>query len=256
MGVDQLAASVMSCVLLSLRIMPVFLFAPPFTLVRVPRLVTVLMSLGLAAMLVSAFPETALLRETGVGTLVIGAVRELSIGLVPVVVLQLLFGSLYLAGRTIDIQAGFGLALLIDPTARGQLPLVGMMFAYVAGITFFAMGGHYDLLRFFAASLKAIPLAAPLPGSAGHVLAALTAYASVMSFIAIGIGGAAIVALLMVDLVIAMLSRTVPQMNALLIGIQVKAMLLFLLVPLALGLSGALFARMIAEALETLPRLL
>lgn len=255
-GSDQLAAWVLSCVLLSLRVTPVFLFAPPFTLVRVPRVISAMLGLGLAMMLVSTFPETALLPKVNAGLLFIGAVRELFLGLVPVVVLQLLFGSLYLAGRTIDIQGGFGLALLIDPTARGQLPMVGMIFAYVAALTFFAMGGHFDLLRFFAASLKAIPLAAPHPVSAAHLLAALTGYASIVAFIALCIGGATIVTLLLADMAIAMLSRTVPQLNALLIGIQVKAILVLLVVPLALGFSGALFTRMVVEALEALPRLL
>ncbi len=250
---NHLAAWVTSCLLLSLRIMPTFLFAPPFTLARVPRSVTALLGLGLAMVLVGTFPEPALLPEVSAKVLLPGAVRELILGLVPVVVLQLLFGGLYLAGRTIDIQAGFGLAMLIDPTTRGQLPMVGTIFAYVAAVTFFAMGGQFDLLRFFAASLKSISLGSPYHlGSIG----ALAAYASTVSLIAFGIGGAAITALLLTDMVIAMLSRTVPQLNALLLGIQVKAILLLAVVPVALGFSGALFARLVADALETMPRLL
>ena len=39
-----------------------------------------------------------------------------------VMAFQLMFGALYMAGRTIDIQAGFGLALLIDPHDTGPEP--------------------------------------------------------------------------------------------------------------------------------------
>lgn len=255
--VGQLSLWIASCLVLSLRIMPVFLFAPPFTLTRVPKPVLAMLGLGVAAILLSTDPAPALLPEASAEAILPGVLRELFVGLVPVVVLQLLFGSLYLVGRTIDIQAGLGLAMLIDPTARGQLPMVGTIFAYIAAVTFFAAGGHFELLRFFAASLKVIPLG-PIhqPGSADGSLAALTSYAAVISFIALGIGGAVIAALLMIDLVVAMLSRTVPQMNALLIGIEVKVALLLLVVPLTLGFSGALFARMVAEALEAMPRLL
>ena len=250
---DDLHVWVASCILLSFRVAPVFLFAPPFTLTRAPRLFTGLMSLGLAAALVSALPVAARLTEVTTEILVVGALRELFLGLVPVVVLQFLFGALNVAGRTIDIQAGFGLAMQIDPTTRSQLPLAGTIFGYAAAATFFAANGHLQLLRFFAASLRAVPLAAE---HGGHALPPLLGYVSAVSLAVIGVGGAAITALFLCDIVVAALSRTVPQMNALLLGIQVKAAVMLVAVPIALGLSGALLARLVASALEVMPRLL
>jgi flagellar biosynthesis protein FliR len=253
MGSNSLEIWVTSCVLLSLRVTPVFLFAPPFTLTRVPKLFTALMGLGLSAILVSAYPDLALVKNASASTLLIGGVRELVLGLVPVVVLQLMFGGLYMTGRTIDIQAGFGLALIIDPTTRGQTPLMGTLFAYLAGATFFAMDGHLDLLRFFAASLEAVPL-----GGVNEYapLARITSYIFIVSLIALGVGGAVILALFLTDIVIAMLSRTVPQMNALLLGIQVKAIIVLVVMPVAIGVAGALLTRLVANALNTMPRLL
>src|ERR1700712_4888387 len=93
-GFADLHAWVASCILLSFRIAPVFLFAPPFTLTRAPRVFTGLMSLGLAAALVSALPANALLQDVSVTGLVVASMRELFLGLVPVVVLQFLFGAL------------------------------------------------------------------------------------------------------------------------------------------------------------------
>ena len=251
-GFADLHAWVASCILLSFRIAPVFLFAPPFTLTRAPRLFPGLMSLGLAAALVSSLPATALLRDVSVDVLVVGALRELFLGLVPVVVLQFLFGALNVAGRTIDIQAGFGLAMQIDPTTRAQLPLAGTIFGYAAAATFFSVGGHLQLLRFFAASLQAVPLAE----RSSQTLQPLLGYVSAVSLAALGVGGAAVTALFLCDIVVAALSRTVPQMNALLLGIQVKAAVMLITLPIALGLSGALLARLIASALEIMPRLL
>lgn len=250
---NSLEIWVASGVLLSLRITPVFLFAPPFTLTRVPKLFTALMGMGLAAILVSAYPEIARVKEVTAAVLLIGGVRELFLGFVPVVVLQLMFGGLYLTGRTIDIQAGFGLAMLIDPTTRGQTPLMGTVFAYLAGATFFAMNGHLDLLRFFAASLDAVPL-----GAANDFapLGQITGYIFTVSLVALGVGGAVILALFLTDIVIAMLSRTVPQMNALLLGIQVKAIIVLAVMPIALGVAGALLVRLVATALGAMPRLL
>ena len=80
--------------MLSLRISPVFVLAPPFTLTRMPKLFLALFGLGIAATLVAAFPNTAQLQSVSTSIMIIGGARELMLGLVPVLVLQLMFGAL------------------------------------------------------------------------------------------------------------------------------------------------------------------
>jgi flagellar biosynthesis protein FliR len=250
---NDLAVWLASSVLLSLRVSPVFVFAPPFTLTRVPRLFLWLFGMGIAMTLVAAYPDNTRVADMKPSTLMIGAARELLLGLTPVLALQLMFGMLYIVGRTIDIQAGFGLALLIDPATRGQTPITGTIFAYLAGVSFFAMNGHLELLRFFAASLDLVPLGAAQDGSG---LAALTAYMLTIFLLACGVGAAPILALFVADLSIAMLSRTVPQLNALLLGMQVKALLVIIALPLAIALSGTLLTQMSSTALLAIARLI
>jgi flagellar biosynthetic protein FliR len=243
----------LSAVLLSLRIAPVFAFAPPFTLVRMPRTFRMLMSLGLAACLVAADPAAAALADTGAGALIVVAVRELLLGTIFLVAFQLAYAALQVAGRTIDIQAGFGLSMLLDPTTRGAMPLVGTLFVYATGAVFFAMDGHGELLRTLAASLEAVPLGT-------HLLAAspepLIGFAGLVFLTAFGVAGGAMLALWLCDLAIAMLSRTVPQMNVLILGFQVKTIVLLAALPLTFGAAGALFARMSRIILEALPGLI
>lgn len=249
---NDLVILLASTLLLGFRIAPVFVFAPPFTLTRVPKLVLWLFGFGIALILVAANPETARVADLQLSTLVVGATREFLLGLTPVLALQLFFGALYLAGRTIDIQSGFGLALLIDPTSRGQLPLVGTLFAYFAGVIFFAINGHHELLRFFSASLDLVPLGAALEG---NTLPALLSYISSIFLLAFGVGAAAILALFLADLVIAMMSRTIPQLNALLLGIQVKALLVLFALPFVVSMSVTLLTRMATTTLRAIAEL-
>lgn len=242
-----------SSVLLALRIGPVFAFAPPFTLTRLPPLFRVLLALGLAAALVGGAPAATAIHDFSAYNLALTAVRELALGSVFVLAFQLAFGALYMAGRTIDIQAGFGLAMLIDPTTRTQTPLVGTVFAYAAGTVFFAMDGHAQLLRLFAATLQAVPLGSwTVPGS----LAGLTGFIGAIFVTAFGVAGGTILTLFLADLAIALLSRTVPQMNVLVLGFQVKTLLLLIALPASLGVAGALLARMMVMTLEAIPRLM
>lgn len=250
-GVD-LSTWVASIFLLSLRTAPLFMFAPPFTLTRVPRLFLALLGIGLAIGLAGASPEHALVQDLSATTLVIGGARELMLGLIPVLVLNLMFAALYVAGRTLDIQSGFGLALLIDPATRGQTPLVGTLLAYLAGAMFFAMNGHHEMLRFFAASLEVVPLGA---AHAAAGFEALSAYIFVIFLIGFGVAGAAILVLFVADIVIALLSRTVPQMNALILGIQVKAALLLITLPVVASVSGVMLAQMVTTALRAMARM-
>jgi flagellar biosynthetic protein FliR len=243
----------LSALMLSLRVAPVFAFAPPFTLIRMPTIFRMLLSVGVALCISAVNPGAAGLGETGAGVLVVIACKELLIGTTFLVAFQLTFAALQVAGRTIDIQAGFGLSLLIDPTTRGSMPLVGTLFVYAAAAIFFAEGGHGELLRLLAASLDAAPLGAyHLPATP----APLIAFTSAVFLTAFGVAGGAILALFAVDLAIAMLSRTVPQMNVLILGFQVKTILLLLVLPLTFGTAGALLARMTRMVIESLPGLL
>jgi flagellar biosynthetic protein FliR len=175
------------------------------------------------------------------------------LGTIFVLAFQLAFGALYVAGRTIDIQAGFGLALLIDPKSNSQMPLVGTLFAYAAGAMFFAFGGHIALLKLFAASLHLIPLGTwAMP----HSIERISAFASLTFLMAFGVAGASVLSLFLADLVIALLSRTVPQMNVLVLGFQIKTILLLLVLPLSFGIGGASVIQLMAYTLEALPRML
>jgi flagellar biosynthetic protein FliR len=242
-----------SCLLLGLRVGPVFAFAPPFSLTRLPVQFRVLLGLAVAACIVSAHPVASHLADLSLGSVLVTAVRELFIGMVFVTAFQVMFAALYIAGRVVDIQAGFGLATLIDPVSQASTPLVGTLFAYAAAAVFFAIGGQGDLMRLIGASLEVVPLGQWRPP---QTLEPLTALLSVLTLTSLGVAGGAILCLFLADLTIAVLARTAPQLNALMLGFQVKTLLLLLVLPVAFGASGALFARMAAVTLEAVPRLI
>lgn len=252
MGLADLPDWIASTLLLGLRIGPVLALAPPFTLVRMPLLFRILFGLGLSAGMLGALPQ-AILQHPTLAVLIPAAGCEFAFGLMFVLALQFLFGALYMAGRTIDVQAGLGLALLIDPTTRAQTPLVGTMFAYAAGAIFFALNGHLALLRLVGASLALVPLGQwALPTS----LERLGLFMGTIFSMALGFAGTAIAVLFLADLGIAFMSRTVPQMNVLVFGFQVKTILLLVTLPLLFGVGGALLIRLVTATLEAIPALL
>lgn len=247
---EDLADQAVATLLVSLRVAPMLGFAQPFTLLRVPATVRLMLSIGLAAWLVGANPDAtwrAPFWQTGLPAVALG---ELFLGISLALALQLAFAALMIAGRTIDIQAGFGLAVLVDPATRTQVPLVGMLLAYAAAAVFFAIGGPHDLCAIWAASVERVPLGAAAIGSDP---APMIAYFGGVLAIAFGLVGIVLLVLFLLDLMVAFLSRTLPQMNMLLVGFQVKAIAALATLPIALAASGALFARLVRTALEAMP---
>jgi flagellar biosynthetic protein FliR len=243
---------VFASLLLSLRVAPAFALAPPFSMTQVPPLFRALFGVGVAAALAGADPA-ARISDLSFAFLFTASIRELLLGLVFVLALQLTFAALETVGRALDIQAGFGLAAVIDPATGSQAPLIGSLLLYGGAMIFFAMDGGGELLRILGASLHAIPLGA---GGLPTSLAPLSAFVSTVFVAAFGVVGGAILILFVADLAIALVSRTVPQMNVMILGLQVKSILVLVALPVVIGLSGASLARMTRMTLDAIPTLL
>ncbi len=233
--------------LASLRLAPTFAFAPPFTLLRIPPMVRGTMAIAFAVALELGATGQSL--PSWEGNFAAAAMSELALGLALALALQLAFAMIAMVGRALDIQAGFGLAFLIDPTTKAQMPLIGAVFTYLAAAMFFASNGPFEVLAIFSASFAAVPLGGAIGADAlSHILGFL----STLSVLALGVAGLASVVLLLIDLVVAMMSRTLPQMNVLVLGFQVKAIILLVLLPITLGLSASVIATILRLAIEAM----
>lgn len=241
---DSLISAWIASLLVALRLAPALAFAPPFTLMRVPATLRVLLAIGLSFWVVDARPELTSARIVGASLpgLVLG---ELVVGIAIALGLQLAFAAVMWAGRVLDIQAGFGLAALADPTTQAQLPLAGTFLAYLAAMIFFATGAQYDLIALWLASVETLPVGY---GILRPDIVAVGQYVSSVFFLAIGIAGTSMLAIFLADIVIAFLSRTLPQMNVLLLGFQIKTILMTVTLPIGIGFSGALFLRLVRIA--------
>ena len=248
----ELTNQVTAILLISLRIAPVLAFAPPFTLMRVPATVRMLLAISLSVWLTAGHPLQTWQADFWSQGLIATAASELLMGIALALALQLAFAALLTAGRAVDIQAGFGLALLVDPSTRTQMPLIGTIFAYAAGAVFFAAGGATDLLAIWSASVAQVPLGA---SAAAGGLTILISYISAVFIMAFGVAGLLLLVLFLIDLSIAFMSRTLPQMNMLILGFQVKTLATLITLPIAMAMAATLLLRMMRFALETAPML-
>ena len=248
---EVIASQLMAALLVSLRIAPTLAFAPPFTLLRVPATARLLLAIGLAVWICLANPSSTYERLGPNPPLAALALAELLLGITLSLSLQIAFAALQTAGRALDIQVGFALAQIADPTLRTQMPLVGTLFAYAAGAAFFATNGPADLLAIWSHSVEAVPLGA---FRGGDNLPAILGFIGAAFVLALAIAGGVLLVLFLTDVAIAALSRTLPQMNVLVLGFQVKTLALLMTLPFVFAFSGALFLRLIRLAIGAAPQ--
>jgi flagellar biosynthetic protein FliR len=216
--------------LLSIRIGAVFLFTPLLTVVNVPGPVRLLIAIGLAAGLapatssMGAVPCDAAVSSTADclrGNRMFGwGISEMAFGATLAVAVHLTFAVFSFAGRILDIQIGFGLAQVFDPSTNTVRPVLTMIFNQAAVIVFFLVDGHHMLLRGIAYSVRRFPLGSPWP--VDTAVAPILAQAAEMLDLAFSLVSPIVFCILIVEFALALLSRSVPQMHMLTMGLPVK----------------------------------
>jgi flagellar biosynthetic protein FliR len=150
-----------------------------------------------------------------------------------------------MAGRLIDVQAGFGLAQVFDPVTRRQVPVVQGAFDKLGVVVFFLLDGHHALVRGIVFSLDRFPLGRAWPMEA----AAPVVMRQVAGLFGLGFALAApvVVCLLAVELAIGVLARNLPQMNLFVIGVPAKVVVVMAVLAIWLGGAGDAMSRIYAS---------
>ena len=148
---------------------------------------------------------------------------ELIIGLILGFVSSLIFSAIQMAGQLLDMQIGFGIINIIDPLSGQQAPLVGNFKYILALITFLAINGHHVILSALFASFKLIPISGVVVNVA--ITSFMVDMVSGMIVLALKISLPILVALLLSDMSLGILARTMPQMNIFVVGVPGKILI-------------------------------
>jgi flagellar biosynthetic protein FliR len=209
--------------LLATRIAAVLLLTPVLYAVDVPVLVRVLLVVALACALALPFGARASVLPQDSGALVGALLREAAIGATLGLGVLLAFAGFALAGRLVDVQIGFGVAQVFDPLTRSRVPVVSALFGLLAVLFFFLVDGHHALLRGIAFSIERFPVGGGwVAGSAAEPLVRQGAGLFSLGF---ALASPVVLALLLLDFVLAVVSRNLPQMNVFLVGLPLKILL-------------------------------
>ena len=165
------------------------------------------------------------------GSYIFFLIQEAVLGLALGWTAQLIFTSIQVAGSFIDLQIGFALANIIDPQTGIQSPMIGNFKYTFAVLLFFTLDIHHLFIEGIISSYKLLPIAGQWLIEVKGV--ALTSFVlstfSNMFVIAFKIAAPLVVTLLLADIALGIVARTVPQLNVFVVGLPLKIIINFIL---------------------------
>jgi flagellar biosynthetic protein FliR len=238
------------------RVAPLFLLAPLFSSKAFPgrvRAVTaVALAIGISPVATQALGAGEIPGELWALAGLMG--KELLVGMAFAFGIAALFAAFTVAGSLLDISIGFSLGGVIDPLTGTQSSLLAQLYTMIGVLVFIAIGGDGWVIAGLARTYDAVPLLdAPQLGSltAGAQLAFSGIFAA-----AIQVCAPVLLALIVTDAAIGVVSRVVPQLNVFAVGFPAKVAVGLLMVGISLPFAAGWLAdelqRSVSSALESL----
>ncbi len=231
--------------LVATRLAVLFVAVPPFASVPVPASARIVLVVGLAAGIASGL-TTGVIALDFLG-LISSLLYELLVGASIAAGLFAAFGVFQFAGRLLDFQIGYGMAGLVDLATRNHMPLLGALLSSAATVYFFCIDGHLALLRLFRLSLDKLPPGGSLLAIDPAAIVAQFAMTFSFGFVLVA---PVVLCLLLVDIGMAFMSRSMPQMNVFMMSLALKVlvglMVFAMTIPLASGVIERVFETVFA----------
>lgn len=231
----DLDAWIVGALLLSCRLGAIALMAPALGGRVVPPLIRFTLVLGLSAALAGSIVP-ANLPPTVPAALIVAVASEIALGAAMALGLNLAFAMFGLGAAIVDVQVGFGLGQVMDPTTQQRTSVLTATFQQLALILFFLFEGHHALMRGLVMSIEHVPLGGPWTTQAGLQIA--VTQVTQMFTLGFAMLAPVIFCLMVTEIALGILARSLPQMNTLAMGLPVKV--LVALAALAAWLAASL----------------
>jgi len=245
---------ILSLVFVFLRISVVLFLLPIFGSVNIPKVWKASVALLLTVCLGPMITHQPVVAIHGGWQVALMLGNEVLLGAILGLAVLLIFSSLEVAGEFMGFQMGFTIVNVIDPQNDTQTSVIGE-FIYVLGLLiFFTINGHHYLLQAMIRSFELVPPGGfALHGSATSKIVKLSGQ---MFVIGLKIAAPVIAALLLTTVALGIVSKTVPQINILIVGFPLNIGVGLLLFGFSVGTLIPYCARVLTELLPVLDALM
>lgn len=146
--------------------------------------------------------------------------KEIIVGLSMGFIINLIFSIAQMAGQMMDFSIGFSMMTLFDPIASENLSVMGRVLYWLSLMVFMLVDGHLIVIKALIDSFKVVALGGFtfLPQHSTYMIHIIFEFFVIGFKIAIPI----ILILLITEIVLGLVSRVMPQLNAMILGMPIK----------------------------------
>jgi flagellar biosynthetic protein FliR len=233
-----------------LRVTGLLLVAPVFGANVVTPRIKVVLAVMLTLLIAPLAPAPVTL-ELWSGAGLLAAATQLAIGVALGFCLQMVFDALVLAGQTVSMTMGLGFATLIDPERGASTPVLSQFLLIMGLLIFLSLNGHVLMIETLVESFRWAPIGAPLPADG---VWDLILWGGRIFEAGLLMALPAVIALIVVNLAMGVVSRAAPQLNLFAVGFPAAMLFGFAILLLSLPVLEGPFLRLIEEGFETAAR--
>lgn len=175
---------------------------------------------------------------------------ELLLGMILGLGVMILLSGVQITGQVISQLSGMSLADVFNPGFDSEVPLLSHLMYLVTLAVFLIIGGHRRLIDALLHTFQTIPLGGGrLPDTIAETLSTLL----IESF-ALGLRAAApaMVALLLATVLLGLISRTIPQINVMVVGFGINSLVTLGILAISFGGMVYLFQEAFDPGIEML----
>jgi flagellar biosynthetic protein FliR len=202
-----------------IRISVVLALAPIFNYRSIPMV----SRLGLAliiAFLLSGIVDAPSLTGMSTGEIFRIAVTEVFAGALFGFTIHLLFTGVQVAGEISGMMMGFAIVNVLDPQSQSQTSIVSQFKYIFALLIFLTINGHHFIIQGMMDSFRILPVGAA--SMTPEAMRILLEKSSDIFTVAVKIAAPPMISLLIMDIALGIIAKTVPQMNIFIVGFPLK----------------------------------
>lgn len=229
--------------LVSLRILSFIEVAQILFPKGTPKVVKVMFGVILGFMIITGIDYSYVNDINSNLMIIMYAIIEISTGVILGFITNICFSCIRYAGAFMDLQVGFAMMSMFDPNANSNTTLIERMLYWFSLIVFIIVDGPNMLIKILVESFKVVHIGQFILNqqSAMHVINVFIKYFQLGIRIAIPI----VLIIILTDLTMGLVAKSVPQLNVMILGMPVKIVLglgvLSLCLPVIFNIIGSAF---------------
>jgi len=251
MLLERMLQLVPAFVLVFFRLAGMMLAAPLFGSASIPNRVKLMLALVLAAGLLPSIPLPARMPETTF-ELAGGIGGEMVFGLAIGTSLSLVFVAVTWAGEVIGQQMGLGIGAIYDPQHGASGSVVGDLYFLLTVVIFLVVGGHHAFLRGVQMSFEKLPLLSV--GMDRGLLDMVVGLLQAATAMAMQLAGPVLITMVLIDVVLGFLGKTVPQINVMSAGLSLRSLVGMVVLIAGLMLSSEVICQGVVDSVKEMGR--